>query len=48
MHAVVIPAIFNDPAAAKGELDELVSQISGMPGFVAGYGWHSPEIRALP
>jgi len=38
MHAVVIPATFNDRSAAEGELDGLVAQVSGMPGFVAGYG----------
>jgi hypothetical protein len=37
MHAVVIPVTFNDRSAAKGELEGLVSQVSGMPGFVAGY-----------
>ena len=38
MHAVVIPAKFNDGlSAAKSELPELVSQVSGAPGFVAGY-----------
>lgn len=37
MHAVVIPATFNDRSAAEAELDGLVSQVSGMPGFVAGY-----------
>jgi hypothetical protein len=37
MHAVVIPVTFNDQSAAKGELDGLVPQVSGMPGFLAGY-----------
>ena len=38
MHAVFIPAKFNDGlSAAKSELPELVSQVSGVPGFVAGY-----------
>jgi hypothetical protein len=37
MHAVVIPVRFNDRSAAEAELPGLVSQISGMPGFVAGY-----------
>ncbi|MGO9792814.1 MAG: hypothetical protein ACLP8S_25830 [Solirubrobacteraceae bacterium] len=43
MHAVVIPAKFNDPSAAKAELDGLVAQVSGMPGFVAGYWVALPE-----
>jgi hypothetical protein len=38
MHLVVIPAKFTDGlAAAKSELPGLVSQVSGVPGFVAGY-----------
>ena len=37
MHAVVIPVTFNDRSAAESELDGLVSQVSGAPGFVAGY-----------
>lgn len=37
MHAVVIPVTFNDRSVAEGELDGVVSQVSGMPGFVAGY-----------
>jgi hypothetical protein len=38
MHAVVIPATFNDGlSAAKSELPGLVAQVSGAPGFVAGY-----------
>jgi len=37
MYAVVIPATFNDRAGAEAELPDLVSQVSGMPGFVAGY-----------
>ena len=37
MHAVEIPVKFNDVAAAKAELPGLVAQVSGMPGFVAGY-----------
>ena len=37
MHAVLIPVTFNDRPAAQAELDELVPQTSGMPGFVAGY-----------
>jgi hypothetical protein len=45
MHAVVIPAKFNDPSAAKAELDGLVAQVSGMPGFVAGYWVALPEDR---
>lgn len=37
MHAVLIPVTFNDRAAAEKDLPELVSQVSEMPGFVAGY-----------
>jgi hypothetical protein len=37
MHAVVIPVTFNDSTAARAELDQLVPQVSGIPGFVAGY-----------
>jgi len=37
MHGVVIPATFNDRAAADQELGGLVDQIRAMPGFVAGY-----------
>jgi hypothetical protein len=37
MYAVVIPVTFNDYSAATAELDGLVPQVSGMPGFVAGY-----------
>ena len=37
MFAVVIPVTFNDRSAAQTELEGLVSQVSGMPGFVAGY-----------
>jgi hypothetical protein len=37
MYAVVIPATFNDRAAADQELGGLVDQIRAMPGFVAGY-----------
>ena len=35
MHGVVIPATFNDRAAADQELGGLVDQIRAMPGFVA-------------
>jgi hypothetical protein len=37
MHAVMIPVTFNDRSAAEGELPGLVAQVSGTPGFVAGY-----------
>ena len=37
MHAVIIPATFNDRPAAEKELGGLVAQVSRMPGFVAGY-----------
>jgi len=37
MYAVVIPVSFNDRAAAQDELAQLVPQVSGIPGFIAGY-----------
>ena len=37
MYAVVIPVTFNDRSAAAAELEGLVPQVSGMPGFLAGY-----------
>jgi hypothetical protein len=37
MHAVVINVTFTDFQAAKDELSGLVPQVSGAPGFVAGY-----------
>jgi len=37
MPAVVIPATFRDRSAAMAELPALVSQVSAMAGFVAGY-----------
>ena len=37
MYAVVIPVTFNDRSAATAELEGLVPQVSGMPGFHAGY-----------
>jgi hypothetical protein len=37
MHAVLIPVEFTDVPAAKAELPDLIAQVSGMPGFVAGY-----------
>jgi hypothetical protein len=37
MHAVIISVTFNDRSAAQAELAGLVSQVSGVPGFVAGY-----------
>jgi hypothetical protein len=37
MFAVVIPVTFNDRSAATEELEGLVPQVSGMPGFQAGY-----------
>ena len=36
MHAVLITVTINDQSAARGQLDGLVPQVSGMPGFVAG------------
>ena len=37
MYAVVTTLRFNDRSAAEGELSEIVSRVSGMPGFVGGY-----------
>jgi Protein of unknown function (DUF3240) len=38
MHAVVVSVTINDPDAAVGELnDQVVPQVSQLPGFVAGY-----------
>ena len=38
MHAVVLNVTVNDPDAATAALrDEVVPQVSGTPGFVAGY-----------
>jgi hypothetical protein len=37
MYAVIISVTFIDRSAAEGELVGLVSQVSGIPGFVAGY-----------
>jgi hypothetical protein len=37
MYAVIMNVTFNDRPAAEGELVGLVSQVSGIPGFVAGY-----------
>jgi hypothetical protein len=37
MHAVIINVTFNDAAAARDELDQLVPQVAASPGFVAGY-----------
>lgn len=38
MHAVVVNVTINDPEAAAAELrDRVVPQVSGAPGFVAGY-----------
>jgi hypothetical protein len=38
MHAVVLNVTVNDPDAATATLqDEVVPQVSGTPGFVAGY-----------
>jgi hypothetical protein len=45
MHAVVIPAKFIDKSAARSELNRLVSRISSMPGFVAGYWLAMPGDR---
>jgi hypothetical protein len=38
MHAVVLNVTINDPDAARAALrDQIVPQVSGTPGFVAGY-----------
>ena len=37
MHAVVHRVTFNDRSAAESDLDRVVSGVTGMPGFVAGY-----------
>ena len=37
MYAVISDVTFNDKSAAQEELVGLVSQVSGAPGFVAGY-----------
>ena len=37
MHAVVIKATITDRDALPTALDELVPEVSGAPGFVAGY-----------
>jgi len=37
MYAVIISVTFTDRSAAEGELGGLVSQVSGAPGFIAGY-----------
>jgi hypothetical protein len=38
MHAVVLNVTVNDQDAARAELrDQIVPQVSGTPGFVAGY-----------
>jgi len=42
MHAVIIDVTFNDEAAARAELDQLVPQVAAAPGFVAGY-WIAPS-----
>jgi hypothetical protein len=35
VHAVLITVTINDQSAARSQLDGLVPQVSGMPGFVA-------------
>jgi len=37
MYAVPHTVTFTDRSAAKAELDQVVAQTSGLPGFVAGY-----------
>jgi hypothetical protein len=37
MYAAVIPVTFKDRSVAETELEGLVPQVSGSPGFVAGY-----------
>ena len=37
VYAVVTTLTFNDRSAAEGELSEIVTRVSGMPGFIGGY-----------
>ena len=37
MCATIVSVTFNDRSAAEGGLPGLLSQVSGVPGFVAGY-----------
>jgi hypothetical protein len=37
MYAVPHTVTITDPAAAAAGLDQVVPQVSGLPGFVAGY-----------
>ena len=37
MCATIVSVTFNDRSAATAELEGLVPQVSGMPGFLAGY-----------
>jgi hypothetical protein len=37
MYATIMNVTFIDRSAAESELPELISQTSGIPGFVAGY-----------
>ena len=37
MYAVVTTLTFSDLSAAETELSEIVSRVSGMPGFIGGY-----------
>jgi len=43
MHAVVIDVTIADPSAAQAELEQLVPQVSGAPGFVAAYWVAMPD-----
>jgi hypothetical protein len=43
MHAVVIDVTIDDPSAAQAELEQLVPQVSGAPGFVAAYWVALPD-----
>jgi hypothetical protein len=37
VHAVLITVTINDQSDHRAQLDGLVPQVSGMPGFLAGY-----------
>jgi hypothetical protein len=43
MHAVVIDVTIDDLSAARAELEQLVPQVSGAPGFVAAYWVSLPD-----
>ena len=43
MHAVLVRLTFEDQAAARAELSEVVRRAAGAPGFVAGYPVARPD-----